>query len=163
MIHGPASLAFISFFRFPHRTEVTHISLFVHRCFLVDLLLLLVHFRISYTLLDMLPTGFWVFGCFRGERLALLGNILVLMILLPGNDHVLAQNGVVPQCYFPNQEIAIDNYACVLSSSNSACCGIGNVCLDNGLCAPGNGEIIRGACTDQTWRSAACPQYCLRT
>ena len=92
----------------------------------------------------------------------LLSIAVVLMVLFENNYDVLAQNGVVPTCYFPNQAIARDVHVCFLSSNNSACCGIGHICLDNELCTPGDGQIFRGACTDQTWNSPECSLYCLR-
>lgn len=67
----------------------------------------------------------------------------------------------VPICYFPDQTVATGNYACNLASNVSACCGTGGICLDNGLCGTSNNEIIRGACTDKSWTSDDCPQYCL--
>lgn len=66
----------------------------------------------------------------------------------------------VPVCYFPNHEIAPNNYACDLSSKVSFCCGIDAICLDNKICLNTVNEHIRGACTDKTWRSPDCPQYC---
>ncbi|KAI4104119.1 MAG: hypothetical protein LQ339_003972 [Xanthoria mediterranea] len=72
---------------------------------------------------------------------------------------VLAQNDV-PKCYYPNGSIAQRDYACVLSANVSFCCGLGTVCLDNGVCGTGNGKRIRGSCTDQSW-GPGCPQWCL--
>lgn len=106
--------------------------------------------------------GFSLFLCSPCNRYVLRNIAVVLVILLGNNDNVLAQNGVVPGCYFPNQAIVLNAYACSLTSNNSACCAVGHICLDNGLCTPGNGQIIRGGCTDQTWNSPECPQYCLR-
>ena len=92
----------------------------------------------------------------------LLGIAVVLIVLLGNNYDVLAQNGVVPTCYFPNQAIAPNAYACSLSTNYGACCAVGHICLDNGLCTPGDGQIFRGGCTDPTWSSPECPLYCLR-
>lgn len=96
------------------------------------------------------------------QQLPLPRSILILLSLL--NTGSLGQTGV-PICYFPNHKTAnlnnYDNYACSLSSNVSACCAAGSVCLSNGLCQSGTNEVIRGSCTDQTWTSPDCPQYCL--
>ncbi|KAM0797565.1 hypothetical protein BDR22DRAFT_824195 [Usnea florida] len=44
----------------------------------------------------------------------------------------------------------------------SACCNTHDVCLNNGLClSQAGGEFIyRGTCTDQSWHSPNCSQYC---
>lgn len=63
-------------------------------------------------------------------------------------------------CYFPNGQVAEDNYACDASADVSVCCGSGSVCLDNKVCLANNQETIRGACTDRTWTSPECPQWC---
>lgn len=36
----------------------------------------------------------------------------------------------------------------------------GDVCLNNKICLSGGVETIRGTCTDKTWSSADCPQFC---
>ena len=65
------------------------------------------------------------------------------------------------QCYFPDGTPANDDFPCIDNASGaSACCGAGGVCLTNGLCFDGRG-LNRGSCTDQTWRSNQCAQYCL--
>lgn len=66
-------------------------------------------------------------------------------------------------CYFPNQLEASGNFPCNNNSaSGSACCGggLGTVCLENGLCQLPQGNVVRGACTDDKWGDG-CPQYCL--
>lgn len=83
---------------------------------------------------------------------------LSLLLLAVG---VLAQNLNVPICYYPDESVAGGNYACNLAANVSACCGVGSTCLDNGLCGSGSQGIIRGACTDRSWGSPDCPQYCL--
>lgn len=71
------------------------------------------------------------------------------------------ENLEVPICYFPNGDIAWNNYACDLSTPVSHCCGVSMICLNNQICRSDMGNNIRGACTDQTWKSSDCPQYCL--
>lgn len=60
-------------------------------------------------------------------------------------------------CYFPDGETATGNYACNPSAETSVCCGTNSACLSNGLCLANGVELIRGACTDQSWLSDACP------
>ena len=69
------------------------------------------------------------------------------------------------KCYFPDGSIATGDTPCnsvAASNSVSACCGYSDICLDNALClmqhnSPG---IVRGSCTDETWQSHECAQYC---
>lgn len=92
--------------------------------------------------------------------------ILTLLELLAAQSmgvvSVIASRSDVPVCYNPDQSIAIyNNYACNLSANVSVCCSVGSICLDNKICQSGNGQTIRGACTDSTWQSSECPQYCV--
>ena len=67
------------------------------------------------------------------------------------------------QCYFPDGSKSNDTLCRPQSSDQaSACCGDTNVCLDNGLCLAqiGYAAITRGSCTDPTWQSDGCAQYC---
>jgi hypothetical protein len=65
-------------------------------------------------------------------------------------------------CYFPNGQQAIHDTACTANSS--ICCQRGATCLGNGLCfdpfGSAVGGYIRGSCTDRSWQSSNCPQYC---
>lgn len=68
-------------------------------------------------------------------------------------------------CYFPDGSVAVKDTPCnsyATSYTESACCGYLEVCLDNHLCLAQSGaEVIsRGSCTDETWQSAECCQYC---
>jgi hypothetical protein len=67
------------------------------------------------------------------------------------------------KCYYPNGLEAANDHPCDPSDTNSACCGggLGAVCLTNKLCRSPDGNTIRGSCTDKSWASADCPQYCL--
>jgi len=73
-------------------------------------------------------------------------------------------------CYWPNGDTTPQDVACRDDSDNSACCSPGFACLDNGLCmttrhvnlSPSNVTYVRGSCTDQTWKSSRCPNYCVR-
>lgn len=72
-------------------------------------------------------------------------------------------------CFFPDGTRASGDIACNPdASSESACCGVGYACLANGICqqtsaAPDNGGVrfIRGSCTDISWQSSSCPQFCI--
>lgn len=72
-------------------------------------------------------------------------------------------------CYYPNQKIA-DDVPCSDSGEHISCCGKGYACLSNKVCRmshqDANGAPLpytygRGSCTDQDWRSQACPNFCL--
>lgn len=67
-------------------------------------------------------------------------------------------------CYSPNGEAALGNYPCFLGQAVSPCCGGGSICEASGLCkvvgSQAVSDLIRGTCTDSTWQSTDCPQYC---
>ena len=68
-------------------------------------------------------------------------------------------------CYYPDGSVAPPDTPChspSVGDGASACCNHGDVCLDNNLClAQSSGELItRGSCTDETWQSPECSQYC---
>ena len=69
------------------------------------------------------------------------------------------------KCYFPDGSIATGDTPCnsaATSNSVSACCGYSDICLDNALCLMQHKllRIVRGSCTDETWQSPQCAQYC---
>lgn len=80
----------------------------------------------------------------------------LLLLLAVG---VLALDNV-PLCYYPNGLSPSSNFACNLDANVSACCAIGDICLDNGFCGVG-GLDVRGSCTDRLWQSPECPQHCV--
>lgn len=71
-------------------------------------------------------------------------------------------------CYFPNGRLAHNDSPCRDDTENSVCCGQGYACLTNGICQatgeelqkPGASEFVRGGCTDKSYRSSSCPQFC---
>lgn len=68
-------------------------------------------------------------------------------------------------CYWPDGSTVTQtqgNYVPCNDSGNSTCCLETESCLTNGLCFGGYLEFIyRGACTDRSWSTPACPnQYC---
>lgn len=69
-------------------------------------------------------------------------------------------------CYFPDGTVSAHDFPCHSSSIGdgaSACCGDTAMCLSNNLCLNQDGAelISRGSCTDETWQSSECGQYCL--
>lgn len=67
------------------------------------------------------------------------------------------------QCWYPDGEtLAISDIPCNTESSDSACCGPNSFCMSNGLCF-GNGVLSRGSCTDKSWNSTECAQFCTGT
>ena len=73
-------------------------------------------------------------------------------------------------CYFPDGKVLASDRPCNPALEQSLCCGPYWTCLDNGLCSNLNTTdltnlntfaLIRGTCTDRTWSSDQCPQYCL--
>ncbi|CAH0057763.1 unnamed protein product [Clonostachys solani] len=68
-------------------------------------------------------------------------------------------------CYFPNGNVAADNFPCDPDAEESACCGggLGSVCRSNRLCQNSNGNLVRGTCTDKNWESPECLKYCIGT
>ena len=68
-------------------------------------------------------------------------------------------------CYFPDGTVAPGDTPChspSLGVGSSACCAEFHICLNNNLCLHTDGAemIVRGSCTDETWRSPECAQYC---
>ncbi|RAR05697.1 hypothetical protein DDE83_007265 [Stemphylium lycopersici] len=77
-------------------------------------------------------------------------------------------SSAVAACYFPNGDVIEADTPCN-SSGPSTCCGEGFACVSNNLCmvtehydaGPGQSTYVRGSCTDKTWESDECPQFCL--
>ncbi|KAF1933621.1 uncharacterized protein M421DRAFT_88791 [Didymella exigua CBS 183.55] len=72
-------------------------------------------------------------------------------------------------CYFPNGK-ENNGGACSPNTEVSACCGPTFVCLSNGLCKPGPDSkktyaysFYRSGCTDASFHSTSCPQFCTDT
>lgn len=76
--------------------------------------------------------------------------------------------GVLSLCYYPNGSVAPQDTPCLDSTTHSACCGPGYACLSNSICMAtgkeqgkaGATELVRGSCTDKSWRSGSCPNFC---
>ncbi|KAF9630546.1 hypothetical protein BFW01_g1108 [Lasiodiplodia theobromae] len=98
-------------------------------------------------------------------RSASLGSRRALPFLLLLDVILAAQSGDghVPLCYYPDGTIATNDYACRLDTTESFCCTTNVSCLDNKICdvlSPTQYRYNRGTCTDKTWTSDACPQFC---
>lgn len=67
-------------------------------------------------------------------------------------------------CYYPSKEKTLNDVQCEPGAKDSACCGRGSICLDNGLCLSQDQPfgLSRGSCTDPDYISAKCPTYCSR-
>ncbi|KAK4141344.1 uncharacterized protein C8A04DRAFT_31094 [Dichotomopilus funicola] len=67
-------------------------------------------------------------------------------------------------CYYPDGSIAKGDHPCDTDAEHSPCCAgdvLANQCLANKLCLSPKGRYARGSCTDPTWTSPDCPQYCI--
>jgi hypothetical protein len=85
-------------------------------------------------------------------------TLLIIIIYMP---HIPSTKAEVPSCFYPNGGRAEGDYACNLTAEVSFCYAIGYSCLENKICArSGDVPYNRGSCTDQTWRSSDCPQFC---
>ncbi|EED15663.1 hypothetical protein TSTA_051010 [Talaromyces stipitatus ATCC 10500] len=68
-----------------------------------------------------------------------------------------------PTCYYPDGSIAQNDMPCG-NGTDVACCGAGGICLSNGLCMDVGqpNTLARSSCTDKSWNSRNCPNYCLQ-
>ncbi|KXH63105.1 hypothetical protein CSAL01_11072 [Colletotrichum salicis] len=72
-------------------------------------------------------------------------------------------------CYYPDGSIAPNDTPCQDLTAESTCCGQGYACLSNAMCEAtgkelskdGATELVRGSCTDPSWRSSSCPLFCI--
>lgn len=103
----------------------------------------------------------------RLKPLPALGILSKFLAIIAANAAVGVaqnQNGSVPRCYYPNGDIATNDYACYLNTTESFCCTQNVKCLDNKICDsidPVHYRYNRGTCTDKTWTSDACPNFCV--
>ncbi|KAI0125508.1 hypothetical protein BJ170DRAFT_435314 [Xylariales sp. AK1849] len=66
------------------------------------------------------------------------------------------------QCYFPSGAVHSLGTPCDPDALGaSPCCEATHTCLSNGLCwdTVAN-HVVRGGCTDSSFKDAACPSYC---
>ncbi|KAL2044675.1 hypothetical protein N7G274_002449 [Stereocaulon virgatum] len=64
-------------------------------------------------------------------------------------------------CYYPNGDLSTAGDRPCNTSGDGPCCPFGWQCESNGLCYLENaGYYGRYTCTDKTWQSSSCPQFC---
>lgn len=79
---------------------------------------------------------------------------LLLMVALPLQAHM--------SCYYPDGTYQPTDRPCNSNGTEeSFCCGPGVTCLSDKVCD--NFGYVRGSCTDQSFKSSACPNFCLST
>ncbi|RDI77391.1 hypothetical protein Vi05172_g12612 [Venturia inaequalis] len=86
-------------------------------------------------------------------------NIKLLLISIFSISSVFSAD----TCYWPNGAVATESTlpCSSLDSSLKHCCAKNEACLSNGMCfSAGGGGLYRGACTDQSWTTIGCPQFC---
>ena len=73
------------------------------------------------------------------------------------------------QCYDFGGSLVEGDSACYQDRDHSFCCGQNWTCLSSGICSRENSTEItpngasplqRATCTDKTWKSKQCPQFC---
>ncbi|GME45757.1 hypothetical protein GTA08_BOTSDO09380 [Neofusicoccum parvum] len=65
-------------------------------------------------------------------------------------------------CYYPDGSVSDKDLPCSSSNGGAACCPQGWACMANGFCYLDYKDYIsRYTCTDQSWTSGGCPNYCL--
>lgn len=75
---------------------------------------------------------------------------------------ILIVQRVAALCFDPDGTRLFADQPCLVNGTqDSFCCGPQATCLSDKLCWDGGGGYVRGSCTDATWKSSACPQFCL--
>lgn len=75
---------------------------------------------------------------------------------------ILLLQRVTALCYFPDRTRLLNDQPCIVNGTeDSFCCGPQATCMSDKLCWDGGTGYVRGSCTDVTWKSSACPQFCL--
>jgi hypothetical protein len=70
------------------------------------------------------------------------------------------------KCYFRSGQLDVNDIPCTnlttLSDVDVPCCAPGRQCLENRICSntTGDPDPSRGSCTDWSWQSGNCPQFC---
>ena len=68
-------------------------------------------------------------------------------------------------CYFSDGDISPADTPCDDEATDTFCCFNRQACLSNKICLTGNvngvDQYARGTCTDQSWVSGECPNFCL--
>ena len=93
-------------------------------------------------------------------------SILIPLLLLHDIQSTCAQI-----CYDTDGSVVIGDLACHPHLKNSFCCGASWTCMGPGICSrentteattSGGSPLQRASCTDPTWASDACPNFCLK-
>lgn len=116
--------------------------------------------RISRNLEYLFSFAFKLFYILRSIAASNMSQYTVLLtVLLLSCCRVLLAG---KSCYNPDQTVPSNPYyPCNTASGvDSACCGFGDQCTENGYCFGSAGYIYRGGCTDITWQSANCAHHC---
>ena len=111
------------------------------------------------------------FSCLSKRIVAantMIAPISLRMFYIIASLQLLTYLSLANNCYYPHGNVALADVVCFPSSADSFCCGLGYACLENKLCmrtAEGTdnqpiGTLDRGSCTDQSFNSSACPQFC---
>lgn len=106
----------------------------------------------------------------RVDRQCVLGHALALLIVLSFTDHFTANAHT--DCYWPDGTVNDQHQPCSapLNEAFGLCCGLGDLCLSNGLCmshsntpgAQNNMIYYRGSCMSRDWEdSSNCPTICV--
>jgi len=96
------------------------------------------------------------------------------MILIPATRALLTSLTLLSTahaiCYYPDGTTTLSDVPCNSGSEASFCCGYGFACLSNKICMATSLTIhrndtqtyVRGSCTDESWRSGNCPNFCVQ-
>ena len=76
-----------------------------------------------------------------------------LLVILALSSHTNAT------CYTPRGAIAESDLPCDTTAAESVCCPVGSTCSANKVCMI-NDEPYRGSCTDKSFNSPACTNFC---
>ena len=77
---------------------------------------------------------------------------------------VASSTNATRPCFYPSGDLSGDQ-PCDPDAPVSVCCSSPAECLSNGLCREPDSDHVntsyaRGSCTDHSWKSSFCPQFC---
>lgn len=82
---------------------------------------------------------------------------IILLVIVATAGHCSA----LTRCHAPDGTISPFDQACYPSASDSFCCPPSSIYPSNKLCILPGGQALRGSCTDPSFSSPACPNFCL--